>query len=144
MMQLKNLMWGLLPVSLLLLSACQTTADQATETACTHTIKISNSLPGLLAQIEQTVGTPYADKLASCKLAAIGAKACGGPSSYLVYSTEASNEETLLTLVTRYNQLSHERNIREALISNCAVVLPPEVTLKDGICVITRTTFVDY
>jgi len=59
--------------------------------------------------IDQEVGDASAETLSSCSILAIGAKPCGGPWGYLVYSEEESDPEKLKLLVERYNELDEIR-----------------------------------
>lgn len=128
-------------ISLLALTSCSTVESNlaASQPTLKRSVQLNvgNSLPELKMEIMRVIGTPYAQSITSCKVAAFGAKACGGPNSYLVYSTESSEELPLLELIARYNMLMRAENVAEGMISTCAVVLPPEVTLTNGVCVVT-------
>lgn len=72
---------------------------------------------------------------ANCDFVAFGSKACGGPKSYLVYSTSI-DVEVLLEKVTAYNEMEAEYNIKWGIISDCMVISPPtSVECIDGECI---------
>lgn len=136
---LKGAIPTLLAVSLLVLTACQTVESEPPQKRIASSTS-ANSAAELYAEITRAIGTPEAQDIASCKMASFGAKACGGPESYLIYSTESTDEASLLELISRYNMLAKTRNKQEGLVSNCAVVMPPQITLKNGVCVSSQAT----
>ena len=71
----------------------------------------------------------------NCRAVAFGAKPCGGPWEYLVYSDTATEEETLLNKVANYNRLEHDLNIREQTTSDCIYIQEPKLALVEGKCV---------
>ncbi|MFH4963717.1 hypothetical protein V8G69_01830 [Gaetbulibacter sp. M235] len=62
-----------------------------------------------------------------CKFIAFGSKPCGGPWSYLVYSTSI-DENKLEKLVEQYNQKEAAFNIKYTIFSDCSYVNPPSST----------------
>jgi|SRR5690606_5463823 hypothetical protein len=81
-----------------------------------------------LATLKQTIETlanaSVCNENTECKFIAFGSKACGGPKSYLVYSTSIDVEK-LEKLVETYNQKDADFNKKYGVISDCAAVLPP-------------------
>lgn len=96
----------------------------------------------LLRDIRAAAADPRATELASCQLQPIGAKPCGGPEAYILYSAETADVERLETLAQRYTELARIRNERESLVSDCAVLERPQVNLRSGVCTTERTA--DY
>ncbi len=86
--------------------------------------------------IEQEIGVPYADEPSQCKLIGFGSKPCGGPGSYLVYSTAETNESRLKQLVSEFNQLQKRINEERRLSSDCAVTPKPQVEFVERVCTI--------
>ena len=91
-------------------------------------------LERLRDEIKAEIGTPAAEERAQCRTMALGVKPCGGPWTYLVYSTAVSDEAKLRKLVDEFNELDRKRNEEDGLISDCSVVSEPKVTLADGVC----------
>jgi len=84
--------------------------------------------------IDQEVGNAPAESLSSCIVLAIGAKPCGGPWGYLVYSKEESDTERLKQLVKRYNELDEIRMKEEGYGSTCDYATEPTLSLENGSC----------
>ena len=93
-------------------------------------------LQELRTLIEKEIGTPSASESKQCKLIAFGSKPCGGPWSYLVYSTATTNEVRLKQLVNEYSQLEQKLNIERRLKSDCEFVSEPRVAFVGGVCAI--------
>ncbi|MFD1816109.1 hypothetical protein ACFSDG_01015 [Pseudarcicella hirudinis] len=69
-----------------------------------------------------------------CKVIAMGAKACGGPSSFLIYSVSKVDEKVLTDKVKAYSDFEKVINERYNRISNCAMIAIPQVDCVNGIC----------
>lgn len=91
-------------------------------------------LKALYHDIVQMAGKAQATEVAQCRVVGVGAKACGGPQSYLVYSTLDGKETELLQKVERYNALMRMQNEQQGLMSDCAMVPEPGVVLVNGFC----------
>lgn len=91
-----------------------------------------------LRQLEQEILAFIQDKACTgdrvCGTIAFGAKPCGGPWKYLVYSLKAADVATLEQKVKGYNELNGSINKRQGLSSDCALVVPPAVSCQDGQC----------
>lgn len=69
-----------------------------------------------------------------CKSIAFGAKPCGGPWEYLVYSN-AVNLTELQSMVADYNQTEASFNLQTGALSDCMAVSPPaKVGCINGKC----------
>ncbi|MCC5914054.1 MAG: hypothetical protein JJU46_06735 [Balneolaceae bacterium] len=85
-------------------------------------------------EINAVVALATATGESYCSTIAIGAKPCGGPWGYLVYSAEDLDEEYLKELVNHYNELDHLRNMKEGRMSTCDVASKPELTYTNARC----------
>lgn len=94
----------------------------------------NTELKALYNDIQQMAGKAQANNVAQCRVVGVGAKACGGPQSYLVYSSLSGNETELLQKVERYNALMRMQNEQQGLMSDCAIVPQPGVVLVNGFC----------
>lgn len=92
------------------------------------------TLEEVAKKIDQHVGQAPADRVSQCSILPIGAKPCGGPWGFLVYSKKESSETTLKKLIERYDELDEIRNIEEGRASTCDVAQPPDFTLENGFC----------
>ncbi|PKD44147.1 hypothetical protein [Rhodohalobacter barkolensis] len=84
--------------------------------------------------IDMEVGDAQAENLSSCQVIPIGAKPCGGPWGYLVYSEEVSDAQNLKQLVDRYNELDEIRMKEEGYGSTCDYATEPTLSLESGSC----------
>jgi hypothetical protein len=70
-----------------------------------------------------------------CKTMAIGAKACGGPTHYIIYSLSKTDEKQLAEKVKQYTDFQKELNIKYNRVSDCLFLQPPSVDCLNGVCV---------
>ena len=95
-------------------------------------------LRDLKRAIDEEIGEPRADSVAQCKYIPFGAKPCGGPWMYLVYSTARTDESKLQRLVREFNALQKKINEEEQVGSDCSVPSEPELVLENGVCAAKR------
>ncbi|TXE13080.1 hypothetical protein FUA26_04600 [Seonamhaeicola algicola] len=93
------------------------------------------TLTQLKNDIETIAESSVCNETSTCKIIAFGSKPCGGPWSYLVYSTSI-NIQDFETKVEQYNQLESIFNAKWGVVSDCAVILQPkDVTCQNNVCV---------
>lgn len=89
----------------------------------------------LKKEIDDLVATSVCNENTNCKYIAFGSKPCGGPWSYLVYSTSI-NAEKLEQMVANYNKKEAEYNKKWGAISDCMFVSPPNsVKCENNTCI---------
>ena len=88
--------------------------------------------------IDEEIGEPRADSVSQCRDIPFGAKPCGGPWMYLVYSTARTDESKLQRLVREFNALQKKINEEEQVGSDCSVPPEPELVLENGVCAAKR------
>lgn len=89
----------------------------------------------LKTEIETLANTSICNQVATCKFIAFGSKPCGGPWSYLIYSTSI-NTEKLENMVEVYNKKEKTYNAKWGVVSDCAIVIPPiSVECENNNCV---------
>lgn len=89
----------------------------------------------LKTEIETLVNTSICSDSVSCKFIAFGSKPCGGPWSYLIYSTSIDTNK-LENLVKEYNQNEKDFNTKWSISSDCAFTSPPTgVECENNICI---------
>jgi hypothetical protein len=91
-------------------------------------------LAALETEITAAIGEPKAANATACNAIAFGAKPCGGPWKYLIYSAEQTDPKRLERLVKEYNELEAEQNQELGLMSDCMFVMEPKVSLVSGVC----------
>ncbi|WP_113906345.1 hypothetical protein [Aliidiomarina celeris] len=89
----------------------------------------------LLRAIRSEVGGPTASSVEHCKLVGLGYRPCGGPDRFLLYSTETTNEQLLLGLVERYNNMVRQRVNESGMMGTCEVLPEPGLLLRGNVCV---------
>lgn len=148
-MSSKLMVMAVMLSAVLALSACSDNSEQASnqtsnielqpeaaELKDEYSGKVTPAqLNELAGEIFRLVGTPEADNPEQCQALPFGAKPCGGPASWLVYSTKVTDSDALAEKVEHYNMLSERYNEQEELVSDCAVVNPVVTNIMNGICV---------
>lgn len=93
------------------------------------------TLLALKTEIETIANSSVCSESTECQYIAFGSKPCGGPWSYIIYSSSIDTN-TLETLVTSYNEKEHDFNIKYGIVSTCDFVSPPSsVECENNICV---------
>jgi hypothetical protein len=70
----------------------------------------------------------------SCRTMPMGAKACGGPTNYVIYSLSKTDEKQLAEKVKQYTDLQKELNVKYNRTSDCIFLSPPTVDCLNGVC----------
>lgn len=96
--------------------------------------KVSNT-EDLYAQIQQAASNQGCNSSADCGLLAIGAKACGGPESYMVYSKSNSDEAKLQEMAQSYKKARQQYNEDNQIMSTCEITPKPQVSCVRNQCV---------
>lgn len=85
-------------------------------------------------EIQNYINSFNCSEESGCKSIAFGSKPCGGPRTYLYFSTKVDVIK-LEQMVKKYNELDALHNKETNAISDCMFQLPPtEVKCLDGIC----------
>jgi len=95
------------------------------------------------AEILDYIGTPTCRGSGDCAIIAFGAKPCGGPWRYLIYSKSTVDSTTLAGMVRVHHDLNVELNRKWGWRSTCDLARKPEVACVDGTCVDTSGTYDD-
>lgn len=92
-------------------------------------------LDRMRAEIVQSIEDLTCSDATDCAAIAFGAKPCGGPWEYLLYSRIGVDEAELQRAVEAYNQLNHELNARWGWVSDCALAPQPRPDCVEQTCV---------
>lgn len=116
----------LLPMALILMSTqCE---DDILLVSCEEQ---RASLDVLGEEIEDLVNTSICSDEFECRYIAFGAKPCGGPWEYLVYSTSIDTLR-LQSLVNDYNNQEADYNLNCDVVSDCLFVGPPSALICEN------------
>jgi len=120
--------WAALAAGLLLMTACQAQpgATPSAEAA-------------VLARIRTEVGDARCSTDSQCRTLAIGAKACGGPESWLAWSTSAAPGTTgradrLQAWSVELATLQRQRQQASGMVSNCQYNADPGAVCQAQRC----------
>ena len=87
-----------------------------------------------VADLDRLIGDAEASGLAACQTVPVGAKACGGPTDYAVYSAEASEAAAIVQTAEEITRMDEQANREFGLGSDCAVTPEPTVVWVGGQC----------
>ena len=93
------------------------------------------TLADLKAEVVRMIGDAACADVSQCRAIAFGAKPCGGPWQYLVYSIAITDSMALEAAVARYNGEETRLNASEGRMSDCSLALPPTLARVNGRCV---------
>ena len=129
----------LLLLSLLACAACTTRADApatppAGQAAPPLPAAPAPAQPDTLTQIKDLIGKAECSSDSQCQILPVGARPCGGPASYLAWSSAKTSSAELQALADRYRTEQQERNARSGMMSDCRAIAPPAVACRAGSC----------
>lgn len=81
--------------------------------------------PALLAQVQRLIGRAACDSNAQCRTLPLGARACGGPESYVAWSVLGTDQVALQRAAERYGQWQAQQQARGGTMSICMVETDP-------------------
>lgn len=93
---------------------------------------------GMWQKIQAQIGDAACDSASQCRTMPVGHKSCGGPESYVAYSTKSGNSATLLELGTQYAAARKAENQNRGMVSNCMLVTDPGATCAANRCVLNK------
>jgi hypothetical protein len=123
----KQVMVASIFLSLTLISACTASTASNSTTAKQQSLTPSVPLDPALAyqELQQRIGSAPCTQNSQCLTMGVGYKACGGPESYLVYSTQTATKESLTPSFERYNQARKAQIQASGRVSNCMLTPDP-------------------
>jgi hypothetical protein len=108
----------------------------ATAQATTRAVPPEQSSAELRQQIQTQIADDSCDSSQQCHTLPMGAKACGGPESYVAWSDKSLDGEKLRQLGERYAAARRFDNSRTGLMSNCALTPDPGAICRAKRCVL--------
>ncbi|WP_242203446.1 hypothetical protein [Aestuariivivens insulae] len=87
------------------------------------------------SEVEALASTSICNETSECKFIAFGSKPCGGPWSYLIYSTSI-DVNALESKVQDYNAQEHKYNQKWGIVSDCSLAAKPiDIKCENNSCV---------
>lgn len=100
--------------------------------------KPDQSIKGQMTQLDKEskalIGSASCISDAQCQSIGFGHKPCGGFYSYRIYSDMDTDTVQLKSTVNQYNVLSREFNKKNNLVSNCMLLMQPELACHNQTC----------
>lgn len=122
---------------LLLLAGCTACTGAATQTSPAQGAP-SQAAPGgqgdTLARIRAAIGTPACSSDDQCHTLAVGHKSCGGPESYLAWSSSKTSQAELQALAERYKEERRAADAASGMVSTCRFMPDPGAVCRAGTC----------
>jgi hypothetical protein len=87
-----------------------------------------------LARIRALAGTPSCTSDAQCHSLPLGVRACGGPESYLVWSSAVTAQAEIQALGERYKEERRAANAASGRASTCQFLMDPGAVCRAGTC----------
>ena len=81
--------------------------------------------PALHAQVQRLIGRAECDSDAQCRTLPLGARACGGPETYVAWSVLGTDQAALQRAGERYGQWQAQQQARSGTMSICMVEIDP-------------------
>lgn len=101
----------------------------------------------LLARIEQAIGTPSCQRDSDCRTLPVGQKSCGGPESWLPWSTRTvatpERQKALSDLARQHAQARTAAHQASGMMSTCSVLPDPGATCQAQRCVLREAAPLD-
>jgi len=94
----------------------------------------ANDLDSLRQAMAAAVGPASCRAKEQCRAVGVGAKPCGGPRSYLIYSTATTDSAALALIAQRYDAADARQNRVQGLVSDCTFLPPPQLECVAGRC----------
>ena len=91
-------------------------------------------LAALKTELDLLVGEASCSELNECRALPFGAKPCGGPWEYLIYSSINSDTLKIQEKVDEYNEWNEVINARYGYSSDCSQAEAPQLLCLNGKC----------
>ena len=130
-------MRNLILILLLACSACTTQAQDSgrTNPAAPASAAANGATGGdTLARIRALAGGATCTESGQCRTLPVGAVPCGGPESYLPYSTAGTDEKALRALGEQYKAERQAANKAGGMMSICRHLPDPGAVCVSGSC----------
>jgi len=103
-------------------------------TACGTGAAPADGQGDTLARIRALAGVPACSDDSQCHTLALGARACGGPESYLPWSSAHTSQAAIQALGERYKEERRAANAASGAMSTCQFMPDPGAVCRAGTC----------
>ena len=117
----------------ILLIACNSRQQSPGNTSKDNN-EIKSQMDNLASKTQNLIGSASCTTDQQCHSIGFGEKPCGGFYEYKIYSDLNTDVPQLKTLIGKYNSLSEEWNRQSGAISDCMMLIQPELSCKDQTC----------
>lgn len=93
------------------------------------------TLAEMKQSILEVIGDAPCNDISDCRFTGLGAKACGGPWEFVVYSIVETDTTLLAEMIKDYNNFEKELNRKYGLASDCSIPSAPTIGVTNGRCV---------
>ena len=114
------------------LIACS--VETSANTPATTDDAIKTKMLRLDKQTKKLIGSASCSSDNQCHSIGFGHKPCGGSYSYRIYSDQNTNVFQLKDQVKQYNELTREQNKKGNLVSDCMMLIPPQLACRKHTC----------
>jgi len=128
-------------ISTLVFSACVSSSEQDGQTD-SEAGQLRHEQERVYSKMSEITINNSCNTSADCAIIAVGNMACGGPSSYMAYSTISMGEEVvseLKNLAERTKKLDTKLNTLNQTMSPCIFNSPPTLICENNKCATSNT-----
>ena len=86
-------------------------------------------------ELNTLIANKQCDSSTQCQVEAVGSRACGGPSSYIVYSTTTATTEQVTALSKKITTFESNYNAQNQMVSICQHITAPSTQCVENKCV---------
>jgi hypothetical protein len=115
-------------------SSGDTTQRNAGANSSSDTVAARAKVAQLESDARALAKTSGCSSASQCRTAPIGAKACGGPRTYVAYCAATTDSVALYRKLGELSAAEKEYNKSTGMMSTCEFRLPPAVSLQGGSC----------
>ncbi|KAF7767469.1 hypothetical protein PCIT_a4353 [Pseudoalteromonas citrea] len=94
-----------------------------------------NTLSAARNKLKDMTKDKGCDTSMQCQVIAVGSRACGGPSSYVTFSTRSADVQTVKKLADSITVLESQYNAKNRMVSICQHLTQPSTQCVENKCV---------
>ena len=94
-----------------------------------------NTLSAARKKLKDMIKDKRCDSTMQCQVIAVGSRACGGPSSYVTFSTQAADLQVVKKLADSITVLESQYNAKNRMVSICQHLTQPSTQCVENKCV---------